>query len=70
MIFIARPDYEEYELADGLVVSASSPDEALKIIENQLEDDEVLYRNNTPQKWSVEVVNESKKGILLQSINW
>lgn len=70
MIFIAKPDYEEYELLDKAVIIADTEKEAFEIANSgtlRVDFNQICERDR-PQQWIVEEVN--KKGVLLTSINW
>lgn len=70
MIFIAKPDYEEYEMTDGAVIVADSEDEALCIAKKELNSDYFIAGHEVPQKWTVKIIDTRQKGVILQSVYW
>lgn len=51
MLWEMIPDYTEYDLFDGAIVSADTKEEAEKIANVELKGDEYAWEGGKPQKW-------------------
>lgn len=70
MIFIAKPDYVDYEMVSEVAIIADSPEEAVKLAEKKAEEVNSYLLVDRPQKWKVTPIERDFKGTLSYVINW
>lgn len=69
MIFIAKPDYADYEMVYEVTVIADSEEEAIELAKKQAEEVNAYLLVERPQKWAVTPIENNFKGTLSFGIN-